>query len=653
MVSSAKRRTRAILTGIILFISLLAIVITGFGTGGFGSIDSLIAGGGQATGTTIATVDGRKLAEQKLTDTINRQYNMARQQQPGLTLAAFLGNGTYEQLINQLIVGMAVQSFGTAQGLTVSQRMVDREIVNIPAFRGVTGQFDENAMRAALASQNVTEAELREDIAQQLMQRQLLGPIALTARVPEGVAREYANLLLERRVGSIGVVPAQLLVAGIHPTEAQIQAFYRGHRDRFVIPERRVIQYAVIGRDQIAAQTQATDAEIQAYYRSHAATYAAHETRNLQSVVLPTQAAAQAFAQRVRGGTSFAEAARGAGFAASDITFNGQTAQQFATATSAQVSQAAFAAAQGGVVGPIRSPFGFHVVRVDSIQRSAARPIESVRAEIASAIAQQKANDAFTAIINRIQDRISDGANLSEIAQTEHLQLVTTPPLTQAGQSPDQPFTAPAELQPLLQPAFEIDAEHPEPVIQPITENERYALLGIERAIPAAPPPLAQIHDRVRDAAAQDMALQRSRQIAQQIADAINRGTAPAQAFAQAQPAMPAPRPIDMRRADLSRGGQQIAPPLLALFSLPERRAQLVPAPNNAGWYVVYHQQRTPGDASGHPEMITATRAEFSRSASEELADQFARAIQMQSRINRNDQEIAAVKARLIGSATE
>jgi peptidyl-prolyl cis-trans isomerase D len=653
MVSSAKRRTRAILTGIILFISLLAIVITGFGTGGFGSIDSLISGGGQATGTTIATVEGQKLSEQKLTDTINRQYSQARQQQPGLTLAGFLGNGIYEQLVNQLIVGMAVQSFGTAQGLTVSQRMVDREIVNIPAFRGVTGQFDETAMRAALASQNVTEAELRQDITQQLMQRQLLGPIALTARVPEGVAREYANLLLERRVGAIGVVPAQLLQASIHPTEAQIQAFYRAHRDRFVVPERRVIQYAVIGRDQIAAQTQATDAEIQAYYNQHSATYGAHETRNLQSVVLPTQAAAQAFAQRVRGGTSFADAARGAGFAASDIAFPNQTPQQFGTTTSPQIAQAVFGAAQGAIVGPIRSPFGFHVVRVDAINRTAARPLESVRAEIASTIARQKANDAFTAIINRIQDRISDGSNLSEIAQAEHLQLVTTPPVTQAGQSPDQPFTAPAELQPLLQPAFEIDAEHPEPVIQPITENERYALLGIERAIAAAPPPLAQIHDRVRDAAAQDMALQRSRQIAQQIADAINRGTPPAQAFAQAQPAMPAPRPIDMRRADLSRAGQQNVPPLVTLFSLPERHARLVPAPNNAGWYVVYHQQRTPGDASHDPEMIAATRAQFSRSASEEIAGQFARAVELQSRISRNAQEIAAVKARLSAGAAE
>lgn len=653
MVSPAKRRTRAIVTGIILFISLLAIVVTGFGTGGFGSIDSLISGG-QPTGTTIATVDGAKLSEQKLTDTINRQYNQMRQQQPALTLPAFLGSGAYEQLVNQLIIGMAVQAFGEKQGLAVSQRMIDREIVNIPAFRGITGQFDENAMRSALRGQNVTEAELREDIGQQLMQRQLLDPIALGARVPDGVAREYANLLLERRTGSIGIVPAQLLAAGIQPTEAQIQAYYSRNRSRFLIPERRVIQYAVIGRDQIAAQTQATDAEIEAYYRAHASTYGAHETRNLQSVVLPTQAAALAFAQRVRGGTPFAQAAQGAGFAASDITFANQTPQQFGTATSPEIAQAVFRAARGAIVGPIRSPFGFHVVRVDAINATAARPLASVRAEIASAIGQQKANDAFTAIINRIQDRISDGANLGEIARAEHLQLVTTPPITQGGLVPDRPFTAPNDLQPLIEPAFEIDADHPEPVVQAIVENQRYALLGVERVIPAAPPPLAQIHEQVRGAAVRDMALQRARQIAQQIADAINRGTAPTQAFAQARPAMPAPRSIDMRRADLSRIGQrQVPAPLIALFSLPERHARVIPAPDNAGWVVVYHQQRTPGDASGNAQIINATRSEFSRSASGEMEEQLARAIELQSRISRNEQEIAAVKARLTGSVAE
>ena len=152
----------------------------------------------------------------------------------------------------------------------------------------------------------------------------------------------------------------------------------------------------------------------------------------------------------MRGGTPFAQAAQALGFAASYITFANQTPQQFAAATGPAVAQAAFAAAQNGVVGPIRSPLGFHVVRVDAINQSAARPLESVRAEIAAAITQRKTNDAFTAIINRVQDHITDGANLTEIAQAEHLDVTTTPPITQAGTSPDQPFTLPSELQPLL-----------------------------------------------------------------------------------------------------------------------------------------------------------------------------------------------------------
>jgi peptidyl-prolyl cis-trans isomerase D len=651
MASTAKHRLRNITTSVILFLALIALVVTGFGTGGFGSIDSLISG--QATGSTIATVDRRKLPEQELTDTINRQYNQARQRQPSLDLATFLGNGAFNQIVGQMIVNLAVQVFGEQQGLTVSQRMIDREIVNIPGFRGVTGQFDETTMRLALQSQNVTEQQLREDIAQQLMQRQLLGPIVLAPHVPDGVAREYANLLLERRRGSIGVVPTQILVGSIAPTDAQVTAYYNQHRDRFVIPERRVIQYAVVSRDQAAQQAQATDAEIQAYYQAHSATYGAHETRTLHAIVLPTQQAAQAFAQRLRGGTGFVDAARAAGFQESDVTFSNQTRQQFTTATAANVAQAAFGAARGAVVGPVRSPLGFHVIEVAAIDGTAARPLASVRDEIVAAIREQKANDAFTAIVNRIQDQISDGASLTEIAQGAQLQIVTTPPLTQSGTSPDEPYTVSDDLRPLLGPAFEIDAEQPEPVVEPITENQRYALLGIGRVIAAAPPPLARIQAQVRAAAAHDMALQRARQIAQGIADAINHGTAPAQAFAAARPAMPPPRAIDMRRIDLGRGGQQVPPPLLTLFSLPEHRARLVPAENGQGWYVVYHAERTAGDASGQPQLVTVTRSQFNNTASDELAQQFARAIELQSRISRNEAEIGAVRSRMLGATAE
>jgi peptidyl-prolyl cis-trans isomerase D len=96
-----------------------------------------------------------------------------------------------------------------------------------------------------------------------------------------------------------------------------------------------------------------------------------------------------------------------------------------------------------------------------------------------------------------------------------------------------------------------------------------------------------------------------------------------------------------------------VPPPLLALFSLPQGRARLLPAPNGAGWFIVHHVQRTPGDAASRPELIATTRAEFSQSAGEEMAQQFARAVEVQLGAERNDEAIARTRQRLLGDSVE
>lgn len=650
MLASVRKSARSWAAAAILFIALVAIVITGFGTGGLGGIDAL--SGKAGSGDALATVAGRRLEEQQVNQVINREYSDARQQQPELPMATFLASA-FNPIVDQLILALAVQDFGEDQGLVVSQRMIDREIVNIPAFHNVAGQFDQNIFQQALQQRGVTEAELRDDIRKSLMQRQLLAPIARGAAAPEGLAREYANLLLERRRGAIGVVPTELLREGITATDAEVAAYFQANRARFTIPERRVIKYAMIGAEQIAGQARATDAEIAAYYRENQATYGPRETRDLYSIVLPDQAAAQRFAASVRGGAAFTAAAQQAGFAPADITVNNQSREQFAGVTSAEVATAAFGAAQGAVAGPVRSPLGFHVVQVQRINRTEPRSLESVRGEIVQAIEQRKRADALATLVGRVEDQLADGASIEDVARAERLQLVTTPPITSTGQSPDQPFVFPPEMQPLLRSAFELDPEDPEPVVEQIVPNERFALIGLDRVVPAAPPPLAQIKDQVRQALIQQKALTRARGIADQIAQRINGGMAPAQAFAQAGVRLPAPETVEMQRLEIARGGQQVPPPLLTLFSLPQGRARVLEAPNGAGWFVVHHAQRTPGNASTQPQLIATTRTEFSSSAAGELAEQFARAVEKAVEVERNQAAIEATRQRLLGSVTE
>ena len=368
MLSFARKKlSRWLAIGLLGFV-LIAMVITGFGTDGMGGLGAV--GGGAQAPTTLAEVGDSTITEQEFSDILTRQFQQARQQQPTLDMATFLASGAFDQILNSMIVGAAVSEFGAEQGLVASQRMVDREIVNIPQFRNFAGQFDQATFRQALAGQNLTEAQLREDIARSLIQRQLLGPIALGGRVPEGLARQYANLLLERRQGTIGLVQASAFTQGINPSPAEVAQFYNQNRGRFMIPERRVVRFAMIGPDQIAAAAQATEQEIQAYYRQNAARYGPGETRTLQHLVLQDQRAAQAAVQQLRGGASFADVASRAGFAASDLTYPNLTQAAFAGQAAPEIAQAAFAAnaAQGAVVGPIAAQGTFHVVRVEAIQ---------------------------------------------------------------------------------------------------------------------------------------------------------------------------------------------------------------------------------------------------------------------------------------------
>ena len=629
-----------------LGLALFAMVVTGFGTGGMG------LGGLGGGGETIAEVGNGRIGSVEVADQVNRQLARARQQQPDVDMGAFLRSGALGEIIDQMMSQTALTVFGREQGLTASKRMIDGEIASVPAFQNLAGQFDINMFRAALARENVTEAQLREDIAGTLIARQLLLPAAGSPKVPDAMARQYASLLLEQRTGSIGVVPAEAMGAGTEPTDAEVAAFYKENEARYTIPERRVLRFATFGAEQVAAAAQPTDAEIAAYYRENAARYAARETRTLSQVVLPDEAAARAFAQQIAGGMSFAQAATRAGFSPEDVSLGQQTRERFTQLTSEAVANAAFSAAEGAVTAPAQSPLGWHVVRVDGISRTEATPLAEARDEIVQQLAVRKREEALADLITRIEDRLAEGETLADVAKAEGLEVRETPPVTGSGVQFDNPdFRAP-ELQPVLGTAFDMSLDE-DPLVETLEPGQRYVILDVARIVPAAAPPLAEIQGQVKVDLVQRRALERARAVAASIVAKINGGTPPTQAFAEAEPPLGAPESVTARRIDISRPNEPVPPPLAMLFSIPEGKARLLAAPNDQGWFVVHLEESVPGDASGSAGLIQATRAQFEQILGEEYAEQFGRSIESGLDIERDAEAIERLRQQLAGPGAQ
>lgn len=617
---------------------LISFLVTGMFTGGTGGIGQLAS-----HGDTISKVGGFRLTVADASARANAQVDSIRQQQPEIDMAQFVRSGSLDEMIEQIVNGKAFEEFGRRTGMAISKRSVDAEINTIGAFKGPTGKFDPQLFRQALQERKLTEAMLRDDIASSKMVEMMATPIAGGSRPPGSLVMPYASLRLERRSGQIVFVPAA--PGGPPPSEAELTTFYQANTQRYIVPETRVIRYATFDRSRFPAQT-ATEAELAAAYKARAGEFAAKERRTFGQVIVPAQVTAAKIAAAARAGTALSAAARANGGEATALAPQEQAA--FAGLSSPQVAQAAFTAQQKAVVGPLKSPLGWHVIVVDKIDRIGGKTLADVRGTLSAEIIRRKQEEVASEYVAKLDDAIAEGATFDEVVGREKFTVVTTPAVTASGIAPADPgYKAPENLARLLRDAF-LGATDDDPAIETLVPGQMFALYKLDRVNPSAPRPLAAIRQQVTADFMADRASKAARRTADALAANANKGTPIAVAAASAR--ANAPRPVSARRIDLELSQERVAPELALMFAMPAKRAKVLAAPNKTGWNVIWLDSIIAGDARTEPGLVRRTQDELGRAAGEEYVKQFAAAIRAELGVSKNKDAVAALKKSLTGS---
>lgn len=627
----------------ILALVLVAFIITG--VEGPGTMPGTDAGG------TIAKVGGEKIGATELASRVQNQIEGMRRQQPGFDQKAFIAQGGFDAVTQGLISMRAVEVWGREQGFAVSKRMIDAQIAEMPGFRGVTGQFDENVMRNLLAQARMSERDLRTGIAGDMLRNQILKPAAAVAALPVKAASPYAALLVEQRIGSIGIIPLDAVADRRLPNEAEIAAAYKANIAAYTRPEARILRYALFGPEQVASAATPTEADIVSYYRENAATYSARENRSLTQLITPNETLARSIASAAKSGTPLAAAAAKAGLEA--VTLSNQSREDYAKVAGGAVAGPVFATPKGGLAGPIKGAFGWYVVKIDGVSGTPARSLAEVRSEIAQMLATQKSQEALSDLAGKIEDAIADGSSFGEIVAANKLATLESPPILANGQpvSAAPGWKAPPELNALLKGGFEADPSD-RPTVETVVRDQRYALLSVAKVVPPTPVPLAQVRPLVvRDIIAKRAAA-RAKTIGETIVAAVNRGVPLAKAMADSGVRLAAPAPVRARQLDLARAqqdGGQIPAPVRALFALQKGKARLVPSDRGEAFFVAVLDSVTPGNLAAEPGLIEGTRNDLERALTAELDEQFILAAGKEMKITRYPETIAAVKRQISG----
>lgn len=622
-----------------------AVIVVGFA---WGDISSLSVGNTGLSPDTLAEAGSMDVTDRDMSSAMQRRLAQVRAQSPEATYADLVAD--FDPLLESLIELRALEAFAAKNGFILSKRLVDAEIAKLPGVRGLGGQVSAQGYQAFLAQQHMSDAEVRSLISGTLLQQLLVTPVATNARVPVGMATPYASMLLEEREGQVQIVPIEPFAAGLNPTDAQVQQYYAANRSRYMVPEQRVLKLARVGPEQVTSVT-ATPQEIEAYYKAHQDVYGAKDIRTVDQAVVQDQKVAAAIAQRARSGQSFVDAVKPAGLGAADVQLGQQTRADFSDVAGEKVASAAWSAKAGEVVGPIQSPLGWHVIKIESSQTRPGKSLAQASAEIAAKVSDDKRKEALADLVDKVQDELDGGANFDQAAKAANLQVITTPLITASGvQRDNAAFKFPAELAPSLKSGFEI-APTDEPVLEQLAEDKGFVLVAPSRVVPSAPAPLASIRDQVRSDWIRQQALARAKAAADSIAAKARARMSLADAAKAAGVALPPVNPVKARRIQLSQLGDKVPEPLRVIFASAAGTTKVGGDSQGRGFFVVKVDKITPGNALGQPGLINELQSEFAQPLAQEYAQQFLNALKADVRVRRNASAIAAAKKRITAPA--
>lgn len=577
---------------------------------------------------------------------VTRTVENLRREQPTVTMKQFMAEGGFEQVLRNVIDLNVINEFGRKHGLYVGNRLIDSEIAKIPDVQGPDGKVSDQLYKAFLQQRGLNDTQLRRELGNSLMARQMLANADLGVAVPGTLVQRFAAVVTERRTGQIGLLPSTAFVSKTLPSDSELGTWYAANQAAFIRPERRVIRYASFSDAVLKTVPAPTEAEITAAYNANKARFEASESRKVSQLVLPTEAAAKA-ALAETAGKSLEAVAAAKGLTVASLASLEKSA--LAIQTSQSAANAAFSAPKGKVLGPIKVPLGWVLLRVDAVEGKAGKTIDQARAELLPDLIEQKRRAALTDFSARIEEEFDNGSTLTDIAKELGLTLTETAPLLKDGQVFGQEGkTAPAELARVISTGFSMEGEG-QPQLAEVVPGKQFVVFDVAQIMPSAAPPLAEVKQQAITEYQLEKGAAAARAAALKIEQMVKQGTDLGAALASLRLPLPPVDQVNLPREQVQQMGQQTPPPVALLFSLAKGQVKLLGAPRNRGWYVVKVTDVIPGKVAPNDPRLPQFQQTMARVTAQEYSAQLRAAMRIDVGVKRNDTAINALKSRLSG----
>ena len=499
MATSAAKKVSNLFVWILM--GLLFVALAGFGIGSFSGGASQVGSVGDAE---ITAEDYFRA----LNNEINAQIAQTGQ---AVSFAQIRARGIDAQVLAGLTARAALSHEAGEMGISVGDDEVARQISQIQAFQNTSGEFDRNSYEFVLQQQGSNprdfEEDTREDVSRALLQTAVIGGLTPPEIFAETIAAYQAET---RDFTRLSITEGDLTDPIADPSDADLAAYYEEFPERFTRPEARRISYAWVIPSDIMDDVEIDDEALQELYNDRIDEYVQPERRLLERLVFGSEEEVQTALDAIAADeTDFDTLVEDRDLTLEDVDLGDISADDLSDAAAAII----FADEDSEILGPVPTPLGPAIFRVNAVLEASEVPFEDAREDLSAELAQEGARREIDAMREEIDDLLASGATLEELGEDTAMTIGT---LDYTNASED----GIAAYDNFRDAAVAVrDSDFPE--LLDLSDGGLFAL-RLDEIVPPTLPPLAEIEGDVADAwqatALRDAVADRAAQLIGQVA---------------------------------------------------------------------------------------------------------------------------------------
>jgi len=355
----------------------------------------------------VATADKIEINQQTYQQAMSdRRRRLVQMMGRNVDAELFSSTAFKRQVVEELIDTTLQNETLHASGFRISDAQLAALIQNTAVFH-TDGQFDRDRYELLVQNAGMTIQGYESYQRQQGVVDQLVRGLGQSAIVSGNSIDKAWKLLDQRRIASYTTLEFDNFLDDIQVSEAAIEKEYQANLDGYFEPASIQVDYLKLSVEDLGAKLDVDEADILRMYEDNPDRYRQPGSRSVSHILLsvsPDAADAQIdqvrrsaseIVARARGGESFASLAEVNSDDKGSAKRGGELGVIRPGTMVKPFEDAVFEMVEGEISEPVRTQYGFHVIRLDRITESTVQSLDQVRSEIKAEVRRLRAEEQF------------------------------------------------------------------------------------------------------------------------------------------------------------------------------------------------------------------------------------------------------------------